>query len=100
MQSPFSHQNGHPPRHGPLAYDPYIGFIAIGVDNVLTFAGAAATRYIAGNIPGGEDLHVEAEATYTRLMKNLARFNPRTGAIADYSSKNLSCSASISALTI
>jgi hypothetical protein len=71
MQYPFSHQNGHPPRHGPLAYDPYIGFISIGVDNVLTFAGAAATRYIAGNIPGGEDLHVQAEATYTRLMKTL-----------------------------
>jgi hypothetical protein len=57
-----------------LAPDFYTGFVSAGVRNILVFANAAASHYMAGHLGRGEDLHVQAELACTRLMINIMRF--------------------------
>ena len=75
-------QNRQPSRHGPFAYDPYAAFIKVGIENVLTYAGIAASCYVEGNISRGEDLHLQAELAYTRVAMHLSCFKSRTDASA------------------
>lgn len=77
MKQAFSGENGQPSRHGPFAQDAYAGLITVGVESVLTIAGAAASRYVEGNFSRAEDFHAQAELAYTRLTIHLARFGQR-----------------------
>jgi hypothetical protein len=51
MQKNMFSQDEHQLRLGRFASDPNTALIATGVENILTLAGAAASRYVEGNIP-------------------------------------------------